>query len=632
MTAPCQSRSIAHEQTDVLSVIHDLHEPHLQSPPDEHRRHQAPPPLILVEGFMCAASSLIWGDFPQELAAGAAHQRSSWKREGRKIFWAPIGPVSSLHDRACELFYSLHGGTVDYGEAHAQEHGHSRWGRRYPPASEGGGSYPQWSEKHPVHMVGHSLGGVTILKLRQLLLTGFFDQQLGIITPLGTLSQAAGLIRSITTVSSPLRGTPLVYLLGEQPTASPQVRFLSFGDVLAKSVHVAVWLRAHSASIRKLLPDPQADAWHFAGANKKEREDDIENASPEQGTSASSHAWSFRSLWGLPTLAQQLWKSDWAEGRDCAPWDCTLAERARCEQREVGWLLASHQSTQDLASQLPDCWFRSYAAYMTEPYPSSSDPSGAPRHRPTSVFNTSLSAAIFNITSKQIGAFDYHNARPSRLFGKSHVPSRSGLDAESGSTRGSTSQEGAEKDEQGSALRVEASEARYCADTPTNPAHRMDEEEEEDWYANDGVVPLASQYHPGMCGANTCAHYQSLPSPHLNPASKLDAVVADARRRPALARLMSAGDAAWRQVRGTNANTNGRATRSSSGVDPTCSALPVAGSDMSTMPNRWHVYTLKDATHASLCPIWNGDARQRHFWRGLGAWLADVDAMVAQKS
>lgn len=36
--------------------------------------------------------------------------------------------VASLHDRACEIFYSLKGGTVDYGEEHAREHGHDRYG------------------------------------------------------------------------------------------------------------------------------------------------------------------------------------------------------------------------------------------------------------------------------------------------------------------------------------------------------------------------------------------------------------------------------------------------------------------------------------------------------------------------
>ncbi|RHY31704.1 hypothetical protein DYB32_003236 [Aphanomyces invadans] len=34
-----------------------------------------------------------------------------------------VGKVSSDHDRACEAFYQLYGGQVDYGEAHSAENG-----------------------------------------------------------------------------------------------------------------------------------------------------------------------------------------------------------------------------------------------------------------------------------------------------------------------------------------------------------------------------------------------------------------------------------------------------------------------------------------------------------------------------
>ncbi len=34
-----------------------------------------------------------------------------------------MGVLSSDHDRACEAFYQLYGGRVDYGETHATECG-----------------------------------------------------------------------------------------------------------------------------------------------------------------------------------------------------------------------------------------------------------------------------------------------------------------------------------------------------------------------------------------------------------------------------------------------------------------------------------------------------------------------------
>ncbi|RHY60536.1 hypothetical protein DYB34_001359 [Aphanomyces astaci] len=43
-----------------------------------------------------------------------------------------VGKVSSDHDRACEAFYQLYGGQVDYGEAHSAQNGHLRFGATYP--------------------------------------------------------------------------------------------------------------------------------------------------------------------------------------------------------------------------------------------------------------------------------------------------------------------------------------------------------------------------------------------------------------------------------------------------------------------------------------------------------------------
>jgi len=34
-----------------------------------------------------------------------------------------VGMLSSDHDRACEAFYQLYGGQVNYGQHHAKQHG-----------------------------------------------------------------------------------------------------------------------------------------------------------------------------------------------------------------------------------------------------------------------------------------------------------------------------------------------------------------------------------------------------------------------------------------------------------------------------------------------------------------------------
>lgn len=86
----------------------------------------------------------------------------------QSLIFSRVGPVSSLHDRACELYYSLIGGTgnfvllrtflsqysphlVDYGKEHSAAYGHSQYGRTTQ------GLYPQWSSENPLHFLGHSI-------------------------------------------------------------------------------------------------------------------------------------------------------------------------------------------------------------------------------------------------------------------------------------------------------------------------------------------------------------------------------------------------------------------------------------------------------------------------------------------
>ena len=81
---------------------------------------------------------------------------TGWCRDaGQKSVRDVSSPLSSHHDRACELFYQLKGGVVDYGEKHSKKNGHARFGRKYRA------KYPEWSSRKPLHFtfIGHSMGG-----------------------------------------------------------------------------------------------------------------------------------------------------------------------------------------------------------------------------------------------------------------------------------------------------------------------------------------------------------------------------------------------------------------------------------------------------------------------------------------
>ena len=156
-------------------------------------------PIVLIPGNMGEGSSAVG-----ELNARGLHAID-----------AQLGPVSSCHDRACEIFYALIGGRVDYGAAHALEHGHQRFGRTVRE-----GSHPSWSERDPVLLVCHSQGATAALTLVALLgRASFFE---------GFRTNASW-VAGVVTVASPLAGVSWIHtlpLVGVPPPGKPFARAL----------------------------------------------------------------------------------------------------------------------------------------------------------------------------------------------------------------------------------------------------------------------------------------------------------------------------------------------------------------------------------------------------------------------
>lgn len=208
-------------------------------------------PIILVPGFMGMDRNTFehffyWGgtvDLEQEL-----------RRAGHEVYTASIGPISSNWDRACELFASIRGGTVDYGAAHAAEHGHARYGQTFE------GLYPEWGTIDPhtgtlrkVHLVAHSMGGQTARLLTHLLHAGdAAEQRAAGAEELSRLFKGGhNWVASVTTLATPHDGTTLT------------AKYKAVGDLVKL---LARWVATDSVTRPEPVWDLHLDHWESAAA------------------------------------------------------------------------------------------------------------------------------------------------------------------------------------------------------------------------------------------------------------------------------------------------------------------------------------------------------------------------------
>lgn len=158
-------------------------------------------PIVLIHGFIG------WGQ--DELKnyhywGGDINLAETLRSQGFDVLVVSVGPISSNWDRAAEIYYQLKGGQVDYGKAHSREFGliQKPEGKNYP------GLYPEWDAAHPVHLIGHSMGGQTARMLEVMLKSKFAGEDSDL---LGQAHQ--GWVKSVTTIATPHNGTTLVPLL-----------------------------------------------------------------------------------------------------------------------------------------------------------------------------------------------------------------------------------------------------------------------------------------------------------------------------------------------------------------------------------------------------------------------------------
>ncbi len=167
-------------------------------------------PVILLHGLNGYGRE----NFPDYWYWGGSRDlESELRASGYDVRTAAVGPVSSNWDRCCEFYAYLRGGTVDYGKAHSEKYGHDRFGATYE------GIFPEWGEQDPVtgefrkiHIISHSMGGMTARMVAQLLEEGSLEEIRATGYETSPLFRGGRTwIKSITTISTPHDGSTLTY-------------------------------------------------------------------------------------------------------------------------------------------------------------------------------------------------------------------------------------------------------------------------------------------------------------------------------------------------------------------------------------------------------------------------------------
>ena len=145
-------------------------------------------------------------------------------------FEASVGPLSSAHDRACELAAQIKGTIVDYGATHSAAQGHEQYGKDFRHQ----GFFPNWSDQNPIHLVGHSLGSQTCRCLQYLLAQDYWGW-----------GSSSRWICSISALSGSSNGSIATYyfgadeqtgLLSRRDGITPIIRLLELYTYFAKGI------------------------------------------------------------------------------------------------------------------------------------------------------------------------------------------------------------------------------------------------------------------------------------------------------------------------------------------------------------------------------------------------------------
>ncbi|CAB4400992.1 unnamed protein product [Rhizophagus irregularis] len=198
-------------------------------------------PTVLVPG-------LFWVDKIEfTLLGGKQWVISDYWNDVKDIVEDPFisspSSLSSVHDRAVELYYQIKGGQVDYGLHHSYQFCHNQFGATYE------GFMPSWSPDNPVVLIGKGYGATTALYLQHLLSTNYFGQH-----------TSGRMVKAIICLSAPHRGSTLPYWFGLEAGSKCVVNPLSLLQLFLSFVHIVCYF----ACLDRLFSFQLNDKWNLS--------------------------------------------------------------------------------------------------------------------------------------------------------------------------------------------------------------------------------------------------------------------------------------------------------------------------------------------------------------------------------
>lgn len=242
--------------------------------PEKHIRNDAKPPNVFVGGWLSSGENTgLWYIMPTFGITGNVPRML--EEAGYECYVSSPGSFNSNWDRACNLYAEMMGTRVDYGAAHAADHGHARYGREYAEPL-----VPDWGPERPVNLLGHSLGGQTIYLFAHLMAEGSAEERAaaedGSLSPLFEGGKS-NLIHSVTTLGGILNGTNAEpFFLGDWfywvqvlffSVNVPIFQYTGLEDVtnyISTNDHSMYDMSPEGASAMNMKTNTQSDIYYFS--------------------------------------------------------------------------------------------------------------------------------------------------------------------------------------------------------------------------------------------------------------------------------------------------------------------------------------------------------------------------------